>query len=77
MKSVQIWSFFWSVFSRIRTQYGNLWSKSAYSIRIRENTNQKNSVFGHFSRSVDVLNPYKYKFSKKGKAYGSFYNIFL
>ena len=32
-------SFFWSVFSRIRTEYGK--------IRAR-----KNSIFGHFSRSV-------------------------
>ena len=39
VKSVQIRSFFWSVFSRIRTDYGE--------IRTR-----KNSVFGHFSRSV-------------------------
>ena len=37
MKSVQIRSFFWSVFSRIRTECGK--------IRIR-----KNSVFGYFSR---------------------------
>ena len=37
-KSVQIRSFFWSVFSRIRTEYGGY-------------TDQKNSVFGHFSRS--------------------------
>ena len=28
MKCVQIWSFFWSVFSRIRTEYGNLLRKS-------------------------------------------------
>ena len=38
VESVQIRSFFWSVFSRIRTEYGK--------IRTR-----KNSVFGHFSRS--------------------------
>ena len=37
----QIRSFFWSVFSRIRTEYGEIWS-----IRTR-----KNSLFGHFSRS--------------------------
>ena len=40
VKSVQIRSFFWSIFSRIRTEYGE--------IRTR-----KNSVFGHFSRSVN------------------------
>ena len=27
VKSVQMWSFFWSVFSHIRTEYGDLWSK--------------------------------------------------
>ena len=39
VKSVQIRIFFWSVFSRIWTEYGK--------IRIR-----KSSVFEHFSRSV-------------------------
>ena len=33
----------WKVFLR---------SKSPYSVWIRENTDQKNSVFGHFPRSV-------------------------
>ena len=33
--------FFWSVFSRIRTEYGELWKKSPYSVQIRENTDQK------------------------------------
>ena len=44
MKSVEIRCFFWSVFSRIRTEYGDfgdLHSKSPYSVRIRENTDQK------------------------------------
>ena len=36
VKSVQVWSFFWSVFSCIQTEYGDL---------------RRNSVFGHFSRS--------------------------
>ena len=44
MRSVQIRSFFWSVFSRrvnlrIQSNYGNIWTI-------------KNSVFGHFSRST-------------------------
>ena len=42
VKSVQIRSIFWSVFSRIRTEYGK--------IRTR-----KYSVFGHFSRSAGQL----------------------
>ena len=41
MKSAQIRSFFWSVFSHIRTEYGGLRSKSQYSVLIRENTDQK------------------------------------
>ena len=52
VKSVQIRSFFWSVFSCIRTEYED----SPYSVGIQENTDQKNSVFGHFSRSDRVLN---------------------
>ena len=41
VKSVQIRSFFWSVFSRIRTEYGEIRSISPYSVRMRENTDQK------------------------------------
>ena len=41
VKSVQIRSFFWSVFSRIRTEHGK--------IRTR-----KNSVFGHFLHSEET-----------------------
>ena len=32
---------FWSIFSRIRTEYGDLRSKSPYLVRKRENTDQK------------------------------------
>ena len=38
--------FFWSVFLRIRTEYGE--------IQMRENPDQKNSEYGHFSRSVSM-----------------------
>ena len=41
MKIVQLRIFFWSVFSRIRTEYGDLFCKSSYSVRKRENTDQK------------------------------------
>ena len=41
VKSVQILSFFWSVFSCILTEYGDLRSTSPYSARIQENTEQK------------------------------------
>ena len=41
VKRVQILSFFWSVFSRIGTEYEEIWSISPYSIRMRKNTDQK------------------------------------
>ena len=43
---------FWSVFSRIRTEY----RISPYSARMRENTDQNNSKYGHFLRSVSLRN---------------------
>ena len=51
-KSVQIRSFFWSVFSFIRTE---LLRKSPYSVPIQENTDQKDSVFGHFPHSTNEV----------------------
>ena len=55
MKSVQIRCMFWSVFSRIRTEYGEIRSISPYSARMWENTDQNNSQYGHFLRSVFAL----------------------
>ena len=55
MKSVQIQSYFWFVFSRIRTEYLllNLRIQSQY----RKIWTRNNSLFGHFPRSVcDQLN---------------------
>ena len=43
-----------SVFYRIRTEDGEIRGISLYSISIRENTDQKNSEYGHFLRSDDV-----------------------
>ena len=40
-KSGQIRSFFWSLFSCIWTEYGDLRSKSPYLVQIQENTDQK------------------------------------
>ena len=40
-KSIEIRSFFWSVFSRIWIEYGDLRSKSRYSVQIRGNMDQK------------------------------------
>ena len=41
VKSVKVRSFSWSVFSRIRTEYGEILRISSYSVRIRGNTDQK------------------------------------
>ena len=41
MRSVQIWSFHWSVFSCVWTEYRDLLRKSPHSVRIKENTDQK------------------------------------
>ena len=54
VKYVQIRSFFWSVFSGIRTEYGDIRSISPYLVRMWENTDQKKLRIEHFSRSVDA-----------------------
>ena len=43
--------FFWSAFSHIWTKYGEILRISPYSVLIREDTDQKNSEYGYFSRS--------------------------
>ena len=43
---------FWSVYSHIRTEYGQTRSICLYSVRIRENVNHNDSEYGHFSRSA-------------------------
>ena len=47
--------FFWSFISRIQTEYGEMLRISPYSVRMQENTDQKNSEYGHFSCIVSVL----------------------
>ena len=51
VKSVQIRNFFWSIFFCIWTEYGDLLCKYPYSVRIQENMDQKNFIFGYFSGS--------------------------
>ena len=71
VKSVQILSCFWYVFSHIRTEYG-----PEKSLRIQSDCEKiwtrNNSLFGHFSRSVfvenivsDVLNTFSATLSKR------------
>ena len=51
--------FFSSVFSRIRTEYGEILRISSYSVQMQESMDQKNSEYGHFSRSFYSM-PLKY-----------------
>ena len=44
--------FFWFSFSLIRTEYSEMLRIFPYSVWMRENTDQKNSEYGHFSRGV-------------------------
>ena len=56
-KSVRIWNlFFWSVFSHFRTEYGEIRSISWYSVRMRENTDQKTPNTDTF-HAVSVSGP--------------------
>ena len=43
--------FFWSLLFRIRTEHRD----SPYSVQMRENTDQKNSEYEHFSGSAIVV----------------------
>ena len=43
--------FFWSAFSRIWTEYGEIRSITSYSVQMRENTDPENSEYEHFSWS--------------------------
>ena len=45
---------FWSVFSRSWTKYGEILCITLYSVRIRENTDQNNSEYGHILRSANL-----------------------
>ena len=51
VKFVQIRSFFLSVFSCIRIEYGNLLRKTKHCMKSAQIRTSKSSVFGHFSRS--------------------------
>ena len=51
VKSVQIRSFFWSLFSCIRTEYGELLVNLRIESEYKKMRTRNNSAFGHFSRS--------------------------
>ena len=50
VKSIQIRSFFWSVFSRIRTKYGEILLSLCIQSECGKIRTRKNSRFRHFSR---------------------------
>ena len=49
VESVCTWSFFWSVFSCIWTEYGEI--LSPFTVQMRGNADQKNSKYRYFSSS--------------------------
>ena len=45
---------FWSLFSRIWNEYGDIRRISPYSVQMRENRDQNNSEYGHILCSVGL-----------------------
>ena len=45
---------FWSAFSRIQNEYGEILSISLFSVRLRENVDQNNYEYGHSLRSANL-----------------------
>ena len=48
-KMCQYSELFWSAFSFILTEYGEIRNISPYSVQMRENADQNNSEYGHFA----------------------------
>ena len=44
--------FFWTIFSRVLTEYGEILRIPPHSFRMRKKTDQRNFKYRHFSRSV-------------------------
>ena len=60
VKSVQIRRFFWSVFSLIRNEYGEILHISLYSVRMWENTDQKKlRIWTLFTQWEATMKTYK------------------
>ena len=57
---------FWFAVSCIRTEYGEILRISPYSVQMRENMDQNNSEYGHFSRNgkdFDLTQPIRCQYS--------------
>ena len=52
-KECPFWDFFWTVFSCIQTEYGEILHIFPYLVRMWENVDQRNSEYRHFSHSVN------------------------
>ena len=52
---------FWSAFSCIQAEYGEILRIYSYSVRMRENAEQNNSEYGHLLRSVLSSNNWRFK----------------
>ena len=55
VESVEIQSFFWSVFSSNWTEYGNLLCKYLYSVQIQENMDEKKTTSLDTFYAVNIL----------------------
>ena len=53
LKSVHIPSYSGPLFSRIRTEYGEILNEGT-SCQMKENTGQNNSKYGHFLRNIEI-----------------------
>ena len=56
---------FWSVFSCIQTEYGEILCISPYLVQIQENADQNNSEYGHFLHSVPYVITHDILINKK------------
>ena len=80
VKSVQIRSFSWTVFSCIWIEYGDLWSKSRYSVRIQKIMDQKKlriwTIFMQWTLeySPNLIQFYR-RFSTRGTEQCSFVEV--
>ena len=66
--------FFRSVFARIWTEYKDLPRKSPCSVQMRENTDQKTSVFGQFLSSANLTLKIAISFSLERKRESSIHS---
>ena len=72
VKSVQIWSFFWSVFSRIPTEYGEIRSISPYSVQMREDKDQKKlCIWTFFTQNLSTVRMREI-WTRKNSVFGHF-----